>query len=216
MKHEHMTAFPLSWPTGWRRTPAHQRTGARFNRRERQNRDGSSWTTAKQLSVSDATARVLHELEAMGIDRQDVILSTNVRLRLDGLPRSGERNPDDPGAAVYWRAPGEPEMQCMGIDQYDTVEGNIAAIAATLEHMRGIARHGGAPIMKRAFSAFIALPNLESWWQVLKLDSPDVTGVDIEQAYRRLISEAHPDKGGTDDDASRLNRAREQGLEAIR
>jgi len=173
-------------------------------------------TTKKQLSVTEATQRVLHELEAMGIDRQDVILSTNVRLRLDGLPRSGERKPDDPGAAVYWRAPGESETQCMGVDQYDTVEGNIAAIAATLEHMRGIARHGGAPIMKRAFSAFIALPNLESWWQVLKLDSPDVTSIDIEQAYRRLISEAHPDKGGTDNDAARANRAREQGLDAIR
>src|SRR3546814_20391176 len=33
---------------------------------------------------------------------QDTIISTNVRTRLDGLPRSGEREPNDSGAAVYW------------------------------------------------------------------------------------------------------------------
>ena len=55
------------------------------------------------LSVTDAVARVLDELQRMGVDRQDVVISTNVRSRLDGLPRSGEPEPDNPGAAVYWQ-----------------------------------------------------------------------------------------------------------------
>jgi hypothetical protein len=31
------------------------------------------------------------------------VISTNVRMRLDGLPRSGEKESQDPGAAVYWQ-----------------------------------------------------------------------------------------------------------------
>jgi len=124
----------------------------------------SRYVGKKRLSVMDGLERVLGELGRMGIGRDDVVISTNVPTRLDGLPRR-DRVPSDPGAAVYWRK--GKQTRCMAIDRCDRVEDNLAAIAATLEAMRAIERHGGAEILDRAFTGFVALPSLEQWFQVL-------------------------------------------------
>jgi len=219
-------AYPLQWPAGWRRAESGQRERAQFNKKVPQYRDVIENGVSKRvhafdrsvdLTVSDATARVLKELERMGMDRQDVVISTNIELRLDGLPRSGRRAPDDPGVAVYWswhRGRGI-ETRCMAIDRYDRVEDNLAAVAATLEAMRAIDRHGGASILDRAFQGFTALAAPESWWQVLGLSGPNATEHHIMSAHRRLAMEFHPDRGGDTAKMARINRARDQGLEAI-
>lgn len=202
-----ITAYPLQWPEGWKRTTSGARTSGRFNKRERSS--GSSYASSKWLTVSDGTQRVLLELERFGIDRQDVVISTNVRVRLDGLPRSGAKAPDDPGAAVYWEERGG-ARRVIAIDQYTWVADNLAAIAATLEAMRAIERHGGARILERAFTGFTALAAPDaprSWREILGLrpDARDLAAV--RAAYRRLASTAHPDKGGTHEAMSDLNRA---------
>lgn len=144
------TRYPLAWPDGWHRTPAHQRKRATFGRKE--TRPGNSWKSHARLTVNDATCRVLAELERLGVVRDDdIIISTMIRVRLDGRPRSGEPEPQDPGVAVYWERPGEPP-RCMAIDLYDRVADNLAAVAATLYAMRAIERHGGAAILDRAFT----------------------------------------------------------------
>ncbi|MFZ5621145.1 MAG: hypothetical protein ACOY5W_09010 [Pseudomonadota bacterium] len=100
-----ISAYPLTWPEGWPRSAATARITARFSRGERQYSSqpgGSSWLRKKSLTVADGIVRVVEELSRLGIDRQDVVISTHVRTRLDGLPRSGEHEPEDPGAAVYW------------------------------------------------------------------------------------------------------------------
>jgi hypothetical protein len=154
-----INAYPLTWPEGWKRTTVNLRTRAHFNKKERQYSSPiagvqqHSWMRSRDLTVSDGIARVLEELERMGVDRQDVIISTNVRTRLDGLPRSGQSEPEDPGAAVYWKIGKEP-MRSMAIDRYDRVADNLAALGATLEAMRAIERHGGAEILNRAFLGF--------------------------------------------------------------
>jgi hypothetical protein len=79
----------------------------------------------------------------MGVDRQDVVISTNVRTRLDGLPRSGEPEPSDRGAAVYWEDQ-KRKRRVMAIDRYGKVADNLAAIAATLDAMRDRATRRGA------------------------------------------------------------------------
>lgn len=222
-------AYPLQWPAGWRRTSAGDRAGAKFNKKVKQYRevpDPQAGITRREricdriagLTMQDATQRVLDELQAMGFDRDDVVISTNVELRRDGLPMSNRRAPSDPGAAVYWRKftirNGRSESRCMAVDRYDRVEDNLAAIAATLDAMRSIERHGGAAILDRAFQGFAALPAPESWWQVLGLSGPDAGPAEIRAAHRRLISEHHPDTGGDTDKAARINRARDQGIEA--
>lgn len=208
-------AYPLFWPQGWKRTPAGARTRARFSRGERQYSavpGGSSWVRRKELTIADGTDRVLHVLDQMGYNRS-VVISSNLLLRNDGLPRSGQRAPDDPGVAVYWG--NGVQARCIAVDQYDRVADNLAAIAATLEAMRAIERHGGAAILERAFTGFVALPAPESWWQVLGLSGPSAQREDIEQAHRRLIMQHHPDRGGDAEKAARINRARDQGLEQL-
>ncbi len=133
-------SFPLSWPEGWKRTKF--RSAAKFNksRERRYNEQNQAIYSGKtRLSVADAIHRVLGELERMGIRDDDIIISTNVPLRLDGLPRS-DQEPTDPGVAVYWQKKGQSSMRCIAVDRYTRVADNLAAVAATLDAMRAIER----------------------------------------------------------------------------
>lgn len=202
-------AYPLAWPAGWRREAV--RTHARFGKDVKQyGQDGkSSWTRKTELSIADGTQRVLKVLEQMGFDRS-VVISSNLELRNDGMPRSNQRAPSDPGVAVYWGS--GKKSRCIAVDRYDRVADNLAAIAATLEAMRAIERHGGAAILDRAFTSFVALPAPEQPWQVLGLNTSTPTQDEIEDAYRKLASQHHPDKGGDSHQMARINTARDELL----
>ncbi len=221
-----MTRFPLSWPEGWRRTPAERRTRAKFSKGVRQYSStpgGSSYVRQQDLTVADAVSRVLGALRLFGVPEGEAIISTNVQVRLDGLPKSGQAMPKDPGAAVYWRRPDDAAPKVMAIDQYDRVEHNLAAIAATLEAMRAIERHGGARILDRAFAGFTALPAPGqtqgcSWREVLGLGADErYSEALITERYRALASKYHPDKPGGDvAKFQELGAARLQALEALK
>lgn len=201
--------------------PAAQRQCAHFNRKERQTRTWSggqttSWLGARRLTVHDGVLRILAELQRMGVDRQDVIISTNVPTRLDGMPRSGAREPDDSGAAVYWKLSNQP-MRCMAIDRYTTVADNLAAIAATLDAMRAIERHGGAEILDRTFRGFAALPGDSISWRTTLGFQPGEhpTPEQIEFAFRGHAQVCHPDKGGDPAKFRALIAAREAAKEEV-
>jgi hypothetical protein len=206
-----INAFPLTWPDGWKRTTA--REHARFGKKVRRN--GNSWSTHEDLTVAEAIGRVLAELERMGLGRDDVIISTNLALRMDGLPRSDQRAPDDPGAAVYWQTR-KGGRKVMAIDRYHRVADNLAAIAATLDAMRAIERHGGAMVLERAFTGFTALPApgaRREWWEVLGLTRSAATRDSVREAFRRLASQHHPDKpGGSHEKMAELNSAQDAAL----
>lgn len=216
-------AYPLAWPDGWKRTLPHLRQRGKFHRTERQYSNqpgGGSWLRKTDMTIAAATERVLTELQRFGVLQGDAIISTNLVLRLDGLPRGGQPEPDDPGVAVYWVRPQEP-MHCMAIDAYTRVADNLAAIAATLDAMRAIERHGGAQILDRAFKGFTALPApggtvARGWRDVLGFgphDTPDEAGINAR--YKRLASVHHPDKGGNTAAFQELGAARTQALQAI-
>lgn len=214
-------AFPLAWPPGWKRTAAGARTVGRFGT-TKQSRAGS-WRSVQDISIAEATQRLREELSRLGVRSDDLVLSTNLKLRLDGLPRSDQAQPADPGAAVYWTDRHSRDApRCMAIDRYTKVEQNIAALAATIEAMRAIERHGGAIVLERAFTGFAALPApivagmKRDWWLVLQLDTRSPTVDEINAAYRRLASMFHPDRAGGD--AARmaeLNQARDEALKEI-
>lgn len=210
-----LTAYPLAWPPGWRRTQA--RTRAAFGKKGqgwRQNADGGSspiYAGKQQLSISQATQRVMDELKRFGVPDWNIIISSNLQLRLDGLPRSGQSNPTDPGAAVYWTK-GKEGQRCMAIDRYDRVADNLAAIAATLDAMRAIERHGGATILDRAFAGFKSLPAPEQPFQVLGVGA-NASKEEVERAYRLLAQDHHPDRGGDEQQMMRINAARDALLE---
>lgn len=200
-------AYPLTWPEDWKRTT--YRKAAKFSRYDR------------KLSVMDGVERVLAELDRLGHGRDDIVISTNLRTRLDGFPRSNEPEPADPGVAVYWQKPDGSSQRVIAIDAYTTVAGNLGAIAATLDAMRAIERHGGAQILERAFTGFTALPSPETvtapgWRSVLGIDpAAAVTRDMIEHRYKVLRSAHHPDKGGSAEAFHAVTRAYEQALLAV-
>jgi DnaJ domain len=197
-------SYPLCWPEGWRR--AAQRKEAQFNMHELRS-DGSKG--ARWLTIPDAIRRVESELGRLNVKPDDVVISTNIRPTLSGTPASRGQgsNVVDPGVAVYWRK--GRQQRCMAVDRYTTVADNLAAIAATLRAMRAIERHGGAEILDRAFTGFVALPAPEQWFQVLGVRA-GASADEIDSAYRRLAMEHHPDRGGDPAQMARINAARDE------
>lgn len=203
--------YPLQWPLGWKRTPPSAQVRARFNKKQTKTSSytppggqASTYSVKAELTISDGVERVREQLQMLGVTDDFMVISSNLELRLDGLPRSGQKEPADSGVAVYWvdwRSPDDPP-KCMAIDQYDRVADNLAAVAATLEAMRAIERHGGAAILERAFVGFAALPQPADldWRQVLDPNDP-------EGSYRRKRVQAHPDRGGSAEAFHRVQRA---------
>ena len=193
-----ITAYPLTWPAGWKRISSEKRIRARFSKSDRQynQSSSSSWMRRRELSIADGANRVIDEIAKLGVDRSDVIVSTNIRTKSNGLPYSDNSVVQDPGAAVYWKSRNK-QQKCMAIDRYDRVADNLGAVAATIAAMRMIERHGGAEILDRAFTGFVALPAPEQWWQALGFDDEDkVTLSEAESRYRTLAKKHHPDVGG--------------------
>lgn len=190
-------AYPLYWPEGWQRT---------------------KWRQQSKFKTGFGAARnfLFAELERMGASK--IVLSTNIPLRNDGLPRANVR-PDfgDPGVAVYFERKGK--RMVFACDKFVQAYDNIYAIAKTIEAMRGIERWGASDMMERAFSGFkqLAAENEgPSWWGVLQVRA-GATVEEIEAAYRQLAKIAHPDAPtGSHEAMSALNAAREQGLSVAR
>ncbi len=199
-------AYPLTWPSGWKRTPAHQRTTAKFRKGTGGwvGEDGARrYKSAERVTVGTGTDRVMQQLRAFGIPESRIVISSDLRVRLDGLPYANQATSKmDPGAAVYWKD--GTRARCIAIDRYDRIADNLAAIAATLEYMRGIERHGGAEILDRAFTGFKALPEqgtMTDWWVTLGV-AINASHDQARDAYRKLAAIHHPDKGG---DAARFH-----------
>lgn len=203
-------AYPLQWPTGWDRTPAGHRTDGKFGKRD-------AGGVLRDVTINDAVGRVREQLRMLGIHSDDVVVSTNLTLRLDGWPRSDQPQPSDTGVAVYWiDRDGQP--RCMATDRYFKVADNLAGIAASMEAMRTLERHGSAEILNRAFSGFAALegPQGEPWFQVLGVPA-NADKPAVEAAWRRLRSTCHPDKaGGSVDAFQRAQDAYERGMQEVR
>jgi len=189
-----MTNWPLTWPAGWRRTKPELLRYASFSR------------YGQRLSVADGVKRVFEQLRLLGIGDWNIVVSTNVRPRRDGTPRSDEREPTDPGVAVYWKKKKDAQHKVMATDRYTKVADNLAAIAATLEAMRTIERHGGAVILERVFTGFTALPSPNDWRHVLGFEDTPAYEI-VKERYRDLAKKNHSDTGGSDVRMAELNGA---------
>ncbi len=201
------TAYPLTWPAGRPRTPWQKRKRAAF-KTMRESRGLS------ELTVAVGTERVLRELQLFGA--RYPLISTDVELRRDGLPRSGKSDPTDPGAAVYFTKDGKP--YCLACDTFDRVADNLAAIAGHIEATRKQLRYGVATA-EESLRAFEALPPPSAerdWRDVLELRRCDrITEYHVRFAYAKLAKERHPDRGGSDAMMAELNVARDRALKEI-
>lgn len=192
-------AFPLQWPDGWPRTAPMRRGASRFG---------------KNLGFNQIR-ELQDELRRLGA--RNVVISSNVPIRQDGLPYASEskRRYDDPGVAVYFTLKGK--ALSMARDSYWTPWENIRSLVLAIDAIRSIERHGGATMMERAFSGFAALPPpmaARHWSDVLEVNR-NASREAIEANFRRLARDRHPDSGGTTDQMAELNNAREAALREI-
>lgn len=195
-------AYPLAWPSTWPRTPAGRRAPAKFRSTQAKSGTYGNYREASEIKMTDARDRLQRELDL--IRAQSQILSTNVQLRLDGLPRAGQSEPHDPGVAVYFSLNGRPIV--LACDRWTRVAGNIAAIAAHLDAMRGMDRWGVGSV-EQLFTGYAALPAplAPDDWRTL-LRNPTTLAA-AEATYRELMRAAHPDTGGSQAAAATLNAA---------
>lgn len=180
-------AFPLAWPQGWKKTL------------KRKN-------SAFRTTFAKARDELFRNLKLLGVNDWNVVLSTNIPLRRDGLPYSGQANPEDPGVAIYFKH--KDKDMVFACDTYYDVTDNVWAVCKTIEAIRGIQRWGASDMMERAFTGFTALPPAKGsqWWEVL--DVPRGAGLlSVKIAYKSLAMKHHPDVGGDPSEMAKINKA---------
>lgn len=186
-------AYPLYWPEGRPRTGKHSRASARFD---------ITFGRARDSLIDEVRL-----LRGKYTRSDDVIISSNVPLRRDGLPLANQRTPDDPGVAVYFKHQGRD--MCFACDRWNKVEDNIQAIAKTIDALRGISRWGTGEMLQAAFRGFEALPApsqpAKDWREVLGFSGAPADFRDVQVRFRALAGRHHPDRGGSAEKMSELN-----------
>jgi len=179
---ESMRSYPLYWPEGWPRVQGYQKKQARFG----------------DHSVAEGRRVLGDQVRLFGGD--GLIISSNIELRLDGLPRSNQRQLSDCGVAIFFKR--NKQDMALACDIYTTVEDNLWALCRTLDALRQIERDGSPSLINRAFKGFAALPDPDAkkWWEILGV-AENSNDEEIRQAYHKLGRRYHPDNKETGDTA---------------
>lgn len=184
-----MTAYnPLSWP------PTQPRT---------------QFPTRSQFdtSLSHAIFDLYDQLRKMGAT--DVQVTSNAKIGRSGTILSEQSKLQDTGVAVYFVRKGQ-EL-CFACDKWDRLQDNIRAIGKSIEALRGLERWGSQQMVDAAFLGFAALPAGSHWWEVLEV-GPRASRDEIQLAFKRLVKQCHPDRGGDPEIFHRLKQAYDQGM----
>lgn len=189
-------AYPLHWPETFQR--AVRREAGQF-----------------KTSLAGALKNVQDSLRLFARDSgkklDNLVISSNCTL--------GMNNPADPGVAVWFVWDGL--QVCIAVDRYAKVEANLQAIHHIIEARRVELRHGTLALVRATFRGFTALPapsTQRSWREVLDIvaGSEMPSRERIEEAYRRLARERHPDMpSGSTEAMAELNAARAVALQEI-
>ena len=129
-------AFPLRWPAG------------------RERLDTATRKPRSQAPYAKAYDGLIDELRRFGAI--NAVISSNVPCAPRGeefLPIvSAAKRVADPGVAVYFQRDGR--AYAISLDVYQTVAGNLRAIAVTLKAMRDVERHGASVLLERSMDGF--------------------------------------------------------------
>lgn len=188
-------AYPLTWPDGWPRRNRWQRNASKY-----------------EVTFIRARDELLRELNAGRA--KNVIISSNVPLRRDGLPLANMREPEDPGVAIYWDDKNS-KPRVIACDVWRTVRENLRAVGLAYASLRQIERTGASELLERAFSGFARLPQAADCWSILGIErgSPKSR---IQDRYRELALQHHPDRGGNSETMARINQAFREACDADR
>lgn len=203
--------FPLAWPDGWKRTRLGLQERSKFGPRQ-----------SGQVPFSYARQELLDELGRLGA--ANVVITSNLPTRRDGLPYAVDGRTDDPGIAVWFVLAGQERV--FACDKWRSPAENMTAIARSIEALRGLDRWGAGDVVTRAFAGFNALPpgsgdenippppKKRTWREVFSIApaleelSPNELLALIYARHSTAIKRAHPDAGGSHDEAAELNAAR--------
>lgn len=124
----------------------------------------------------------------------NIVISANLRLRLDGIAIANQSQPDDKGVAVYFKLKGQDRV--LACDKWDRVQDNLWSIAKHIDALRGQQRWG-VGTTEQAFAGYAALPPANvapthTWWSVFGL-SRNASTEDVKTMYRHLVKRWHPD-----------------------
>jgi hypothetical protein len=193
-------AYPLQWPDGWPRTPSYKR--------ESDNRFGGSG----RITVGRARDLLMGELRRLGAI--DIVVSTNVPVKADGLLYADNKRIDDPGIAVYFKF--KKKSLVMARDGFVSVAGNLRSLGLAVEGLRQLERHGGSVMLERAFTGFLAIapPDWKKPWREVLGVKPDWRG-DLKALYHQKARERHSDVGGNDTLMAELNVAYEEACQEL-
>jgi hypothetical protein len=167
------TAYPLTWPPTFPRSKAPER---------------GQFKTTQSAALGNVQGSLQRFAKDSDKALSGLVISSNVTL--------GVQRPEDQGVAVWFTWDG---MQvCIAVDRYASVESNLQAIHHIIEARRTELRHGTLALVRATFTGFLALPapTGSHWSDVLGV-SKRASTEEIDAAYKRKRSAAHPDKGGT-------------------
>jgi len=186
-----ITNYPLSWPVNQERTQPNNRERARFGTRGGTNYDGN-YVAGRKHTISESARELEQEIRRM--DGSDMIISSNLKVKSNGLPYSNQRTPEDPGVAAYFKW--HKRDLVFACDKWLSIEDNLWAIVKHIEALRGQERWG-VGTLDQAFAGYAALPDPDTkqWWEVLHV-APTANNGEIRNAYLHLVNIYHPDHGG--------------------
>lgn len=186
--------FPLSWPAGWVRTPLAERKRGRF-------RD-----YGKPVEIRRASKRLADQMQRLGAT--EWVISSNMPLRMDGLPSVRSSDSADSGVAIYFKLRGKDRV--LACDRYISVADNVTAIALHVGALRAMERYGVGSL-DQAFAGYAALPEntAKDWRSVFGFDERGaVSFTEVEERFRELARGVHPDRGGSHEAMARLSEAK--------
>ncbi len=186
---------PLDWPEGWARTA--DRVPSRFS-----------------IGFVSAREQLMRELNLLGA--VNIVITSNLPTRANGMPYAAASRVGDPGVAVWWVQ--DSKEQVMACDRWIDARDNLHAIGLSIGSLRGLDRWGASDLVRRAFAGFTALPSgapiARTWRDVLGNGGSWPKEMNVEELlwlakgrFRNLMVAAHPDLGGGPALAIELNQA---------
>jgi hypothetical protein len=207
-----ITRSPLCWPDNVPRTAPQNR----------------HWPLFAEKTIALATTFLLEEINRLNRRRYDysddsVIISSNLKLRLDGLPSGNQPEPLDTGVAIYFKLLFSRNARLferpvvLTCDKWRKVSFNIDAIARDIQAQRARQRYGCTNI-EQAFRGYLAIPERcggPSWWVLLNIPST-ATEQQVKDRFKQLAKTSHPDVGGSREQWLQLQEAYDQAMALFR
>lgn len=163
--------YPLYWPEEWPRTPSMTRRRSRYE---------VTFTQAREHAISGASKWAARGWQtASGRWGPQVVVSSNLALRLDGLPLAGAREPkEDPGVALWWIDSKKREVRVVACDMWRTTRRPMADCQFVCWDPDDSSEDEAKPAWKRAYD-----------WQT----APFLSDQDFGRAAELFAARVHSD-----------------------